>query len=121
MYHMEVSEGEGQERVILKAFEMGDGIIVFVFNEGGAHIGAVALGEFDSDTGRTSVSLLTRKGHKDDKVAYEVAYRLAKAKRRPVCVVCGLHIDQITAEQMERLLKNAEKVTEKALVIGEAL
>lgn len=121
MKFLEVSEGESLERVILKILTMGDGLVALLFNEGGAHIGAVALGEFDPETNRTSVSLLTRRGHKDDKVAYEVAYRLAKTKRKPVCVICGLHIDHITAEQMERLLKNSEKVIERVLTFGGTL
>lgn len=121
MYTFEVSEGDGPEQVTLRLLEMGEGLVVLVFNQGGAHIGAVALGEFDPETERTSVSLLTRRGHKDDKVAYEVAYKLTKAKKKPVCVVCGLHIDHITTEQMECLLRNTEKVTEKVLISGETL
>lgn len=115
MYYFEGSEGEGNEKVTLRALEMGDGFVVMIFNEGGAHIGAVALGDFDPETSRASVSLMTRRGHKDDKVAYDVAYKLARFKRKPVCVICGLHIDNMTTEQMEQLLQNVAKATERVL------
>lgn len=107
--------GEGRGEVVLKGLAFGDGLLIMVFNPGGIHLGAVALAEYDGDSGRVSVSLLTRRGHKDDEVARRVAYAIAKGTARPVCVVCGIHLDEITGEEIQGILLNADKVAERFL------
>lgn len=110
-----IREGEGRGEVCLKGVAYGDGFLLMVFNPKGIHIGAVALAEYDPDSGRVSVSILTRRGHKDDEVARRVAYKVAKGTKRPVCVVCGLHLDEITKEEIELFLHNAESIAERFL------
>jgi FixJ family two-component response regulator len=66
----------------------------------------VAIGDYDHEHERASVSLITRLGHKDDVVAKEAAYLLSKSMRRPVCVVAGVHVDDITAEEIDKILAN---------------
>lgn len=112
---MELKEGEGRLRVVLKATPLGEGILITIYNPGGAHIGAVALAEYDRESGRVSVSVLTRKGHKDDEVARKMAYTIAKGTEKPVCVVCGIHLDGITPEEVKGIVLYAEKLAKRFL------
>ena len=109
-----LSEGKGRVKVSLLASNMGDDPVVFIYNED-AHIGAVAVGEYDHKEERTSVSVITRLGHKDDAIAQKAAYLISKSTRRPVCVIAGIHLDNITKEEIDKILENAEIAVEKFL------
>jgi hypothetical protein len=102
----ELTGGEGRTRVKLTASSLGDSLIVTIYNEN-AHLGAVAVGEYDHEHARASVSVMTRLGHKDDAIAQKAAYLIAKSTKRPVCVIAGVHLDNITKEEIDKILENA--------------
>ena len=102
----ELATGEERTKVSLLASHMGDDLLVSIYNEN-AHIGAVAVGEYDHNEKRVSCSVLTRLGHKDDSVAYEAAHEISKCTKKPVCVVVGIHLDEITLNEIDNILKNA--------------
>ncbi len=103
---LKLSLGEGRTQVrVLASFLNNDPVICF-YNDS-PHVGAVAVGEFDHKENRASVSVLTRLGHKDDAIAHEAAYLISKATKKPVCVVAGVHLDDITLPEIEAILVNA--------------
>ena len=106
---MDYSFTAGKERtkVNLQATAMGDGLVVRIFNEN-AHIGAVSIGEYDFSNHRASVSVMTRLGHKDDVVAQKAAHSISKLTRKTVCVVTGIHLDNITTDEMAQILKYSD-------------
>ncbi|MFC1958763.1 hypothetical protein ACFLV6_02485, partial [Chloroflexota bacterium] len=91
----ERTKGAGRTKVSLSAYYMGSDPIVCIYNEN-AHIGAVAVGEYDDKTGRASTSVSTRLGHKDDVIARKTAHLISKYTKRPSCVIAGVHLDDIT-------------------------
>ena len=101
-----MTKGEGRTRVNLAACYMGNDLVLCIYNEN-AHIGAVAVGEYDHNEQRASTSVITRLGHKDDAIAQEVAHSIAKQTKRPVCVIAGIHIDNATASEINKILDNA--------------
>jgi len=103
----ELTHGEGKVRVSLRAQEMGEDLVVCIFNEN-AHIGAVAIGEYDLKERRASVSVITRLGHKDDVVARKGAYLISKHTKRPSCVITGVHIGSITEKEIQEILENVD-------------
>ena len=105
MFEYMLTKGEGRARVNVTVSSMGSDLVVRIYNQD-AHIGAVAIGDYDYEHERASVSVITRLGHKDDALAGEAAYLLSKSMRRPVCVVAGVHLDNITAEEIDRILAN---------------
>jgi len=107
MVEYELIKGEGRARVNVTVSSMGSDLVVRIHNQD-AHIGAVAVGDYDYEHERASVSVVTRLGHKDDTLAKEAAYLLSKSTRRPVCVVAGVHLDNITAEEIDRILANTK-------------
>ena len=108
----EVSKGEGRTKVSLSSSYMGSDLVVFIYNEN-AHIGAVALGEYDHKENRTSTSVITRLGHKDDDVAQKAAHSISRSTRRPVCVIAGIHVDKIIKEEINEILENTESLVEE--------
>jgi gallate decarboxylase subunit D len=106
--------GEGKTEISLWATTLGTDLIVHIYNQN-AHIGAVAVGEYDQEHERASVSVHTRLGHKDDAVAQKAAYSIARSTRKPVCVITGIHVDNITPGEITRIIENARKAVETFL------
>ena len=104
-----LSKGVGRTKVNLVAYRVGRDLMVFIHNEN-AHIGAVAVGEYDDREKRASCSVITRLGHKDDAVAQEAARSICRHTKRPVCVVVGIHLDKITAVEIDSILENARSL-----------
>ena len=109
----ELTTGEGRT-ISLLAYHMGNELIVCIHNEN-AHIGAVAVGEYDSKEKRTSCSVITRLGHKDDVIAQEAARLISKHTKKPVCVIVGIHIDNITRGEIDQVLENASSLINEFL------
>ena len=110
----EWSRGEGRTRVTLKSGYLGSDLVIFIYNDN-AHIGAVAVAEYDHDSGRTSTSLITRRGHKDDVVAQRVAYLVAKSTKRPACVIAGIHVDDITEAEINEIIANVDHLSDELI------
>jgi hypothetical protein len=104
--------GQGRAGVCLAAHRVGEGLVVYLYNEN-AHLGAIAVAQFDTESGRVSVSTITLLGHKDDAVAQRAAYLVGKATQRPVCAIAGIHLDDITPEEIEQIQVNAEGVVKE--------
>ena len=103
----EITKGEGRTRISLSAQGFGGDLVVSIYNEN-AHIGAVAVGEYDHKENRTSTSVITRLGHKDDMIAQKAAYLISKRTKRPSCVVASVHLDDITEEEIQKFLENTD-------------
>jgi gallate decarboxylase subunit D len=109
-----ITEGSGRTKIYFKDFPLGTDLLVHIFNDA-AHIGAVALAEYDIKNSRASVSVLTRLGHKDDAIAQQAAYSICKATQMTTCVAAGVHLDGISLEEISALLENAKRAVEKYL------
>ncbi len=109
--------GEGNVSVKISACVMGEELVVFIYNKN-AHLGAVAVSEYDSNNNRASTSLITRPGHKDDAVAQRAAYLLSNHTKKAACVIAGIHIDNITTVEIEQLVENSNKLVEDFISKG---
>ena len=112
MKTISLSQGRGRTKVSLSAQWMGRDLIVCLFNEQ-PHLGSVAVSEYSEEEKRASTSVITRLGHKDDSVAYKAAYELCKYLKRPVCVIAGIHVDNIAEEEITAIVENCSGLVEK--------
>jgi hypothetical protein len=110
----ELNEGEGRTRVTVSARFTGEDLVVLFYNEK-AHIGAVAVADYDHKESRASVSIITRLGHKEDIVAYNAAHQLCKQTRKAVCVVAGIHLDNITETEKREIVENSNKLVTRLM------
>lgn len=106
--------GEGRTRVCLDVWHTGNDLVAHIYNDG-AHLGAVSVSEFDTKSGRNSVSTITLLGHKDDALTREAAYLLGKHTRRNICVIAGVHIDNITQDEIARVGENTRAAVKDAI------
>ncbi|MBN2402610.1 MAG: hypothetical protein JXN64_09430 [Spirochaetes bacterium] len=107
--------GEGRTRITLSAKSLGSDLTVSIYNEN-AHIGAVAVGEYDHRESRVSTSVITRSGHKDNVIAQKAAYLISRKTKSPSCVIVGVHLDDITEEEIQEFLINADSLVEDFLM-----
>ena len=105
----ELSKGEGRTKVNLSAYYMGGDLVVGIYNEN-AHIGAVAIAEYDHKSQRVSTSVITRLGHKDDAVAQKAAHIIGKSTKGVACIIAGIHLDDITNAEIDNILENASSL-----------
>jgi gallate decarboxylase subunit D len=109
-----LSHGTGRTEVQLSIQQIGSDLIVCLSNEQG-HIGAVAVADYDFKEDRASTSVITRLGHKDDLIACNAAYKLCKRFRKPVCAIAGIHLDNITQEEIDRITRNCDALIEQCI------
>ncbi len=111
---LELYEGEGRTRVTTSVRFTGDDLVVLIYNEK-AHIGAVAVADFDQNEQRASVSIITRLGHKEDVVANNAAHVLCKQTRKAVCVIAGIHLDNITEAEKQQIVENSNRLVARLI------
>jgi hypothetical protein len=68
---------------------------------GKAHVGAVALGDFQR---RSYASVLAVPNHRDDIIAKEAALRLSKELRQTCVVVVGIHVYDASEGQIAEIV-----------------
>lgn len=92
------------------ATRLDSGIHVLLTGGCRSHIGAISTAE-PGQTPETSVF----PGHKDQFISEPWAMRLAEQTGQRACVVCGIHYDNATGEQIGAILKETEKLLESLL------
>lgn len=107
-----IYEGVGRTKVSLSAQPIGDDLLVRLSNRQ-AHIGAVALSEYNHGEKRASTSVLTRFGHRDDAIASMAAYEICRRFKKPVCALAGIHVDNITKEEIEQIVRNCSTLVDR--------
>lgn len=80
---------------------------------GTAHVGAAAVGIFDSVSGRASSSVITVPGHREDELALLGARRLSEACRSTTVFIAGIHVDDITKKEIEKIISVSEEMIEE--------
>lgn len=84
------------------------------------HVGAIAVAEprdslKQDGTRSASCSVLCMYGHKDDVLAREAALKIAAFTNSRTLVAVGLHIDNISAVQMEMLSRNFGEIIQQSI------
>lgn len=114
MKEYQLSGGSGRLKVDLSAGYVGEGLLVRIYNEC-AHIGAVAVADYDHKEKRAFSSVITLPGHRDDEVAKKQAHLIARHTKKPVCVVAGIHLDNITREEITQFQDVVDKLVRSFL------
>ena len=94
--------------VTCSAVKMGKDWNISIYGGDIPHIGALALGIprpslEDKSKISSSVSVLTITGHKEDVIVQKVAKILSSTLNGTVIVGCGIHIDNITFDDIQSL------------------
>ncbi|MCL2141840.1 MAG: hypothetical protein FWH46_03040 [Methanimicrococcus sp.] len=99
---MKASKTVGRITLVLESQDVGSDLFV-TLTGGQAHIGAAALGTYDSVSHHTTVSVLCAPGHKEEQIALFGARSFSKALQKTVLFSVGIHLDQITSEEIQSI------------------
>jgi len=102
-----ITEGEGRTRVWLKRANMGSDVVLLL-GGGEEHVGCVVVCE----PGKESKTIVLGT-HRDMEVAEPLAREMAGASGKTVVCVAGIHLDEITAEEIEEVRGNCRKLARR--------
>ncbi|MEM2145397.1 MAG: hypothetical protein QW279_08545 [Candidatus Jordarchaeaceae archaeon] len=113
-------EGEGRCRVWALFFLLGNDGEVGIGGGEKPHVGALAVAEPRPSGNKpgaisSTSSVITLFSHKDDIVAREAADSIARQTNRGVTVTAGIHVENATLKEIEILLENSRRVTQKII------
>ncbi|SDE55960.1 hypothetical protein [Sporomusa acidovorans] len=116
----QLTAASGRIGITLEAITVGEDICVIIYGGDSPHIGCVTLSIFrpswkDGSTPSTTTSVLNLIGHKDDQVAQSVSHSLSAKLNKNVAVICGIHIDNITSEEIKDTIKLVESLTDRLI------
>ena len=101
------SSGESVYFVEAEALACGNDISVTVCGGTGYHVGAVALAVYEPERDSATVSVVTVHTHRDDKVAAHFAKEISREMKCTVSVSAGIHIDDASTDELEKLWHNS--------------
>lgn len=115
MYNFTVEKG--RIKVNLKAFLIGQDLCVIVSGGDSPHIGSVTLSIprpslADSNNNSATTSVMNLLGHKDDEAARYVSHTLSSKLNKNVVVTCGIHVDNIKAEEIKTVISLLKELTD---------
>ncbi len=105
-----MKSGKGKYKISLTHSFIGKDLLVIITG-GVSHIGAVSLSEKDK------ISTVCKKLHKDDIITSKVAPLIYDSLGVDTLVVCGIHLDNATKNDIKILVKNAKKCVNKFLKV----
>lgn len=98
-----------------KMIFMGSDLVICIGNSGGGHIGSCVISEPYEKDGQIHITSSTRNllSHKEGEIALLYSEAAAKELNRTVCCICGIHYDDITAEELLAVQEWCEKDVEE--------
>ncbi len=101
--------GKEQYKITLQFFDIGNDLLLIITG-GKEHIGSASL--IDNN----HLSTLNKIGHKDDIISRQVAPLISKKIKKDLLVVCGIHLDNATQQDIKILTHNVNICVEEFLL-----
>ncbi|UPT77782.1 hypothetical protein MN086_01235 [Sulfurovum sp. XGS-02] len=109
-----ISVGEGRYSVRLKSHKIGKDRLVIITGGEEEHIGSATLIE-----SKRHLKTMIKNGHKDHIVSEKTANIIYDRMGEDLLVICGIHIDDASKEEIDILVRNATACVEKFLFLQE--
>ena len=99
--------------------QMGNDYTISIWDNTAGHIGCAVLSLARPSLTETGISVtssvLNRTGHKDDIIALKFAEAVAKKSGTCAVCTCGIHMDNITAEQIQEILAACDELLQSVI------
>ncbi|MCF8010279.1 MAG: hypothetical protein K9L17_04840 [Clostridiales bacterium] len=117
MSSYQVTAGEGPEKLYCEVVFMGEDITIMVHG-GKSHTGSIAVAvprpSLDNpEEISATTSVFNLPGHKDEHIAQPLAHNISSHTGRVVTVAAGFHLDNISQEQIKKVLNNLDILQKK--------
>ena len=115
---IKVEEKIGDFTITAKVIKTGEDLVIII-GGGEIHIGAVGISfpTVSINTGDNSVttSVITLPSHKEDIVAKNISEKVAKVLNKKVVVIAGIHFDNLSKNDIDKILKGCNELSEKII------
>lgn len=108
----------GKVEIVLDAKKVGEDYLL-TLTGGEEHVGAVAVGLFDEKGQRSSSSVITMPGHREEYLALDGARQVSRATRKTSVLVVGIHQDNISPEEIRDIVSAAGEMVESFIAFYE--
>jgi len=98
-----ISAGEGRYCVRLESYNVGKDMLIVITGGEEDHIGSATLIE-----AKGHLQTMIKKGHQDHVVSEKMANIIYDTIGKDLLVVCGIHIDDASKEEIDILVDNAQ-------------
>jgi hypothetical protein len=117
-FTFEVSKGRFKIQALVQ--EVGQDILVSMWGGTLPHIGSVGMATprpslRDPKKWSATSSTFTYVGHKEDLIVKGISEMLAGRLKRKVVVVAGIHWDDITSKEIQRIARLTKKLSDQIL------
>lgn len=102
-----ITAGEGKYKVWLERKNIGNDIIYVLGGGERSHIGGVVISEPDKPS-----HVIRLEGHYDDIVLQPIAEKACKKYKKKVVAVGGVHVNNATKEEIDRLVDNCQELVQ---------
>jgi hypothetical protein len=100
-----ITSGEGKYKVWLEEKKIGDDIIYILGGGERAHVGGVVICEPNKEP-----QVVRLEGHYDDIVLKPIAETACKKYKVKVVAVGGVHVDNATKKEIDKLVENCREL-----------
>ena len=105
-----ISAGEGRYTVTLKSHKIGKDMLVIITGGEEEHIGSATLIEE-----KGHLQTMIKKGHKDHIISEKMANIIYDKIGKDLLVICGIHIDDASKEEIDILVDNTQVCVDRLL------
>jgi len=98
-----ISAGEGRYTVRLESHNVGKDMLIIITGGEKDHIGSATLME-----SKGHLQTMIKKGHQDHVISEKMANIIYDTIEKDLLVVCGIHIDNASKEEIDMLVGNAQ-------------
>ncbi|MCQ1536054.1 hypothetical protein FTO70_10255 [Methanosarcina sp. KYL-1] len=114
----QITRKVGRIELLLDAKKLGDDYLL-TLTGGKEHAGAVAVGLFDEKSQRASSSVICLPGHREEQLALQGARLVSRATRGTSVFVAGIHLDDISPEEIREIVSISGEMIEKFIAFCE--
>lgn len=112
------AEQVGRGKIEVISLEIGNDLLVAIWGGHRPHIGATAIAIPSITAGGNvdaSTSVCALVGHKEDGIVHAAASKICRALQRKVVVTAGIHFDDITADEIDGVIRCTDKLIDRII------
>lgn len=106
-----ISAGEGRYTVRLESYNVGKDMLIIITGGEEDHIGSATLIEE-----KGHLQTMIKKGHKDHVISERMANIIYDTIGKDLLVVCGIHIDDASKEEIDILVDNTQTCVDRFIL-----
>jgi len=113
-----ISEKQDKFEIVAVIYELSEDCLVILYGGTRPHIGAIGMAQArpslkDQNENAATSSVFTYIGHKEDMAAKSISEELTRRLGRNTVVVAGIHWDNLSIEDIEKIKSICRVLTER--------